>query len=310
MNTTDYYPFGLTFNSYQRTASTPQKYLFNGGSELVDELGMYMTRNRMYDQALGRFGTIDPLADSYWDISPYSYPINNPILVADPTGMEGTTYLQVLTDEEGNVSDEAKKVIEGAINKLLSDFIDKGIEASINISYGNEVQSEEEFKGRDDYHAGDTYTIIGSKDQLSNALSSDAAKSWEDLSGLDLSERDGSSGDEADGFSFVNLDNVMYGSGKVKNQSYNVFDSQDFKSASEKLFNVIRHETGHDKLNSSDMTESGNHSYKFMNIMNMRIRRGQGYTEEQIKQLKDLHNSGGSKGYPWPSLYQPQIIRN
>ena len=35
----DYYPFGLTFNSYQRENTTPNQYLYNG-KELQDELDL------------------------------------------------------------------------------------------------------------------------------------------------------------------------------------------------------------------------------------------------------------------------------
>lgn len=51
----DYYPFGLTFNSYQRASALPNQYLFNGGSELQDELGSKYTypEYRALDQILG-----------------------------------------------------------------------------------------------------------------------------------------------------------------------------------------------------------------------------------------------------------------
>lgn len=58
----DYYPFGLTFNSYPRGNSTQQNYLFNGGSELQRSLDLrwYQTLLRT-DPAIGRFMQIDPL---------------------------------------------------------------------------------------------------------------------------------------------------------------------------------------------------------------------------------------------------------
>jgi len=81
----DYYPFGLTFNSY--TSGTENLYKFNGGSELQNELSLYMTPNRMMDPALGRFWGIDALADMFTGISPMAFGYNNPVKFNDPTGL-------------------------------------------------------------------------------------------------------------------------------------------------------------------------------------------------------------------------------
>jgi uncharacterized protein RhaS with RHS repeats len=43
---------------------------------------------RGYDPAVGRFMTIDPLAEKYYSVSPYAYCGNNPINRVDPTGMD------------------------------------------------------------------------------------------------------------------------------------------------------------------------------------------------------------------------------
>lgn len=83
----DYYPFGLTFNSYSRTASTPQNFL-NQGKEYIDELGTYDFHARMYDPVLGRTWQTDPKADKFFALSPYSWVANNPLSFSDPTGME------------------------------------------------------------------------------------------------------------------------------------------------------------------------------------------------------------------------------
>ncbi len=86
----DYYPFGLTFNSYQRTTAKPNRYLYNDGAERIDDLdlGVDMTAFRMYDPAIGRWWQIDPYAElsQQIDLSPYQFAWNNPIKYNDPNG--------------------------------------------------------------------------------------------------------------------------------------------------------------------------------------------------------------------------------
>ncbi|MCA6431738.1 MAG: hypothetical protein IM613_20090, partial [Cytophagales bacterium] len=95
--TNDYYPFGLTFNSYSRESSMPNRYLFNGGSELQTgmDLGVYSTLFRMYDPALGRFWQVDPLADFFSGINPYSFAFDNPISYNDPDGLAPMWFLKL-----------------------------------------------------------------------------------------------------------------------------------------------------------------------------------------------------------------------
>lgn len=48
----------------------------------------------MYDPVLGRFNSVDPLADQQSSLTPYHYSYNNPILFNDPTGLIGEYYYQ------------------------------------------------------------------------------------------------------------------------------------------------------------------------------------------------------------------------
>ena len=85
----DYYPFGLTFNSYTRTASTPQNYKYSGKELQTDlDLGWYDYGFRMYDAAIGRWNVVDPLADKWNSVSPYNYVLNNPLLLIDLDGKD------------------------------------------------------------------------------------------------------------------------------------------------------------------------------------------------------------------------------
>lgn len=81
----DYYPFGLTFNSYERENSAPNNLKYQSW-ELQDELnlGTYLTEFRSYDPAIGRWWQVDPKANEFH--SPYVGMGNNPIRYIDPLG--------------------------------------------------------------------------------------------------------------------------------------------------------------------------------------------------------------------------------
>ena len=84
--TNHYYPFGGVFAS----TSSVQPYKYNG-KELDTKKGLnwYDYGARHYDAALGRFATVDPSSESYYETSPYAYCYNNPIKHIDPNGKDG-----------------------------------------------------------------------------------------------------------------------------------------------------------------------------------------------------------------------------
>ena len=66
-------------------ASQPYRFL---GNELhtSNSLGLYDFSARMYDPALGRFLSVDPMAEGYRHLSPYAYCAGNPAVYVDKDG--------------------------------------------------------------------------------------------------------------------------------------------------------------------------------------------------------------------------------
>ena len=80
-----YYAFGGLFDN----SNSVQPFKYNG-KELDTKKGLnwYDYGARQYDAALGRWFAVDPLAEKYIAISPYTYCFNNPILLIDKNGEE------------------------------------------------------------------------------------------------------------------------------------------------------------------------------------------------------------------------------
>ena len=87
VQTNHYYPYGMSFAESTQTSNQPYRY--NGKAlDRENELNLYDYDARQMDFVAGRFTTIDPLAQKFYSLSPYSYCANNPIKYIDPTGME------------------------------------------------------------------------------------------------------------------------------------------------------------------------------------------------------------------------------
>lgn len=81
VQTDDYYPFGLTFNSYSRENSVPNKYKFGGKEEQTDlALNTIDWGWRQFDPAIARWNVIDQWAEKFVSTSPYVFVSDNPIL--------------------------------------------------------------------------------------------------------------------------------------------------------------------------------------------------------------------------------------
>jgi RHS repeat-associated protein len=112
----DYYPYGLTWSNID--SGELHNKAFQGKDFQQNEWGehgleVYDFHARMYDPVLGRWSVVDPLAEKYSNMAPYTFSANNPILFIDPSGMDIVYY-----DANGN---ETKR---DSNNEVFETYVD------------------------------------------------------------------------------------------------------------------------------------------------------------------------------------------
>ena len=136
-----YYPSGLPWNDNHKASQQPYKY---GGKEFVEMHGLdeYDSQARWYYPALMRTTTQDPLAEKYYDISPYAWCANNPVNLVDPDGKD-IFYI----DHRGKIinTEEDKTQDKFYLTELKDDKKNYSEERSISFEYGT-IHEYENFK--------------------------------------------------------------------------------------------------------------------------------------------------------------------
>ena len=105
-----YYAFGMSIKTLCQNGSNrvhPNEYLYNG-KMMQDEMGLIWLDYgaRFYDAVLGRWHSVDPLAEKYRRWSPYNYCMDNPMRFIDPDGMwvdDPLTNLKVRDNRASNL---------------------------------------------------------------------------------------------------------------------------------------------------------------------------------------------------------------
>lgn len=110
-----------------------QHYLYNGKEiDRMHGANWYDYGARLYDPVLGRWHTVDPLAEKYASWSPYNYTLNNPILYIDPDGREVII--------SGALSDDALQQLQGRMKDRITLSIDKDGKLSYTVNEGQKLK--------------------------------------------------------------------------------------------------------------------------------------------------------------------------
>jgi RHS repeat-associated protein len=153
----DYYPFGLRFNSYARENSLPNRTKLFQGQEHIDDLGLnwdaFKWRNHQPD--IGRFFNIDPLADKYVYNSPYAFSENQVVAHRELEGLEKVDIKNESGGPTARVTDADKGKSEAFLVR------------------GQLKATETNSKGEQTGQAQIGITIAGGKSELKGELSKD-----------------------------------------------------------------------------------------------------------------------------------------
>jgi RHS repeat-associated protein len=136
-------PFGETMAEQLPTSTfynTPYKF---NGKELDEETGLYYYCARYYDPKISIWYSVDPMAETYPNVNPYVYCLENPIIYNDPDGRKIVVFYMDHGKEKSFTYSYSKnrniksidnnKFLRNTI-KMLDKLVSTGATRNINVS--------------------------------------------------------------------------------------------------------------------------------------------------------------------------------
>jgi RHS repeat-associated protein len=132
----EYLPFGEVMVQQSTNNIFENVYKFNG-KELDESTGYYYYGARYYDPAISIFLSVDPLAEQFPNWNPYTYTMNNPVNLVDPTGMapegredwvynksEGTYHWDSTVSKPSDITNSDYEYVGASTNDVKSHYED------------------------------------------------------------------------------------------------------------------------------------------------------------------------------------------
>jgi len=154
--------------------------------EEEDNLGLVHMNGRVYDPTLGRFLSVDPVfghPENSQSLNPYSYVLNNPLSMTDPTGYDGCMAGDLCfssgehnRDSKGNlITKDAQQISDmknGTTKTIGSFLVSKDADGNVAVTTSNGSQSSA--NSNDAQNKPSDSAGIGSPQQVSKTPSTNA----------------------------------------------------------------------------------------------------------------------------------------
>ena len=129
----DYYAFGGRIETPNQAYAQANRYRYNGKEQLRFESlnldpGLTDYGARYYAPTFGHWTTIDPMADKYYNVSPYAFCNNNPVNYIDPNGEAVETLWDIASIGMG-VRSFVKNIKSGNFRGAVGDALGVAVDA-------------------------------------------------------------------------------------------------------------------------------------------------------------------------------------